>query len=97
GLAVNSGVNFPYLLYRMAIDGDVDSVKDYKIGVKYKWLLGNISGVINQIRATKNLGALKNLFNNSDGFDDLYADDPKPFFVMIYLIAKRNLRNKFSK
>lgn len=97
GLAINSGVNFPYLLYKIAIDGDIESVKDYRTGIKYKWLLGNISAVVNQLKSTKNPIHLKNLFNNCDGFDDFYKDDLLPFFAFNYLIIKRNFRRKFSK
>lgn len=97
GLAINSGVNFPYLLYKMAVDGDVELIKEYKTNLKYKWLLGDISAVINQILSTKNPLAIKNLFHNKDGYDDFYKDDPIPFFAMIYLILKRNLKEKLIK
>lgn len=38
-LAVASGVNFPWLLYKLAIDGDVTPVFDYKKGVKFRCIL----------------------------------------------------------
>jgi len=97
GLAINSGINFPYLMYRMMIDGDINPVMDYKIGITNKWLLGNISAVINQVIATQNPVHLLNLVNKKDAFDDFYKDDPKPFFAMIYLMIKRNFKNKFSQ
>jgi len=37
-LAILSGVDFPYLLYKMAIEGDVKSVNNYQIGVKMRVL-----------------------------------------------------------
>lgn len=81
----------------MALNGDIEEIRNYKVGVKFKWLLGDISGVLNQILKTKNPGALNNLFDSKDGYDDLYKDDPLPFFAMFYLMAKRNIKNKFSK
>lgn len=36
-LAIASGVDFPYLLYKMTIDGDVSPVFNYKQGVKFMW------------------------------------------------------------
>jgi len=38
-LAIEAGVDFPYLLYRMAMDRDVEPVKDYKSGVRCRWLI----------------------------------------------------------
>jgi predicted ATP-grasp superfamily ATP-dependent carboligase len=91
GLAINSGVNFPYLLYRMAIDGDVESVKNYKKGVVVEWWLGD------KIAQLKNFlsfnGNLKIKFNSKsiDYFDDFYKEDPLPFFAWIYLLIRRKL------
>jgi predicted ATP-grasp superfamily ATP-dependent carboligase len=36
-LAITSGVDFPFLLYKMAVDGDVRPVFSYKVGVKFMW------------------------------------------------------------
>jgi hypothetical protein len=36
-LAIASGVDFPYLLYKMAVDGDVSPVSNYKLGTKFIW------------------------------------------------------------
>jgi len=38
-LAVTAGVDFPFLYYRMLIEGDVKTQKEYKVGVKQKWLI----------------------------------------------------------
>ena len=38
-LSILSGVDFPYLLYRMVIEGDADPMFDYKEGVRCRWLL----------------------------------------------------------
>jgi predicted ATP-grasp superfamily ATP-dependent carboligase len=38
-LAIQSGVDFPYLLYRMATEGHVEIVDDYRVGARYRWLL----------------------------------------------------------
>jgi len=37
-LSVEAGINFPYLLCKMFLDGDVDPVLDYKVGLKYRWV-----------------------------------------------------------
>lgn len=38
-LSIASGVDFPYLATRMAVDGDVEPVTDYRVGVRYRWLM----------------------------------------------------------
>jgi len=40
-LAIVSGINFPYLLSKMAIEGDVEPVMEYKAGVKFRWIFPN--------------------------------------------------------
>lgn len=41
-LAIDAGINFPLLLYRLAIEEKVPSQFDYKVGVKSRWLLGDL-------------------------------------------------------
>lgn len=38
-LAIASGVDFPYLTYKMAVDGDIEPVFRYKEGVVFRWLM----------------------------------------------------------
>ncbi|MEK7803544.1 MAG: ATP-grasp domain-containing protein, partial [Deltaproteobacteria bacterium] len=38
-LAIISGVDFPYLLYKMAVDGDIEPVWDYRVGIRCRWLI----------------------------------------------------------
>jgi len=38
-LATESGINFPYLLYELAVTGDIKPKFDYREGVKFRWLL----------------------------------------------------------
>lgn len=41
-LAVNAGVNFPWLLYQITCNKKVATVKHYKTGVRLHWLFGNL-------------------------------------------------------
>jgi predicted ATP-grasp superfamily ATP-dependent carboligase len=41
-LAINAGVDFPWLLYQMAIGKSVEKIDSYGIGVKNRWLMGDI-------------------------------------------------------
>ena len=38
-LAISSGVNIPYMLYNLALKGDIKPVFDYKTGIKFRWFL----------------------------------------------------------
>lgn len=38
-LAIESGIDFPFLLYKMAMEGDIEPVMDYNVGVKCRWLI----------------------------------------------------------
>jgi len=40
-LAIDAGVDFPWLLYQLATGRDVESVNGYVIGVKSRWLWGD--------------------------------------------------------
>ncbi len=38
-LAVSSGINIPYLLYQLAMDGDITPRFEYQTGVKIRWFM----------------------------------------------------------
>ena len=41
-LAIDAGVDFPYLVYRLATEGHVEPPAPYTVGVKSRWLLGDL-------------------------------------------------------
>lgn len=41
-LSIVAGVDFPYLLYQLAVSGDVPAVHQYAEGVRCRWLTGDI-------------------------------------------------------
>jgi predicted ATP-grasp superfamily ATP-dependent carboligase len=41
-LAIDAGIDFPELLYQLAIGGKLDVANSYKIGTKSRWLLGDL-------------------------------------------------------
>ena len=81
-LAIYSGVDFPYLLYKMAIDGDVEPVFEYKTGVKVRWLiLGDFLwflSVPNKFKALPEFLKFRGM-----GYDILSLNDPMPAFGAI--------------
>ncbi len=45
-LAIDAGINFPLLLYRLANGEDVPAQFDYQVGVKSRWLLGDLDHLL---------------------------------------------------
>lgn len=45
-LAIDAGMNFPMLLYRLAMEEDVSPVFEYKAGIKSRWLLGDLDHLL---------------------------------------------------
>jgi predicted ATP-grasp superfamily ATP-dependent carboligase len=91
GLAIRSGVDFPFLLYQLAAEGDVPRVFDYKQGVVVKWLLGDL------VAAWK--GLPRSGPDRSDrrgyraaAYDDLYIDDPLAFLAEMWFTVSKRLR-----
>jgi predicted ATP-grasp superfamily ATP-dependent carboligase len=52
-LAVDAGVDFPWLLYQLACDSQPDPVDDYKVGVRLRWLLGDLDNLYLTLRDTR--------------------------------------------
>lgn len=44
-LAVDAGVDFPWLLYQLALGGDLNRVGPYTTGVQCRWLLGDLASL----------------------------------------------------
>ena len=47
-LALDAGMNFPLLYYRLATGQDVPGQFDYKVGVRSRWLLGDLDQLLIQ-------------------------------------------------
>jgi len=78
--AISAGVEFPNLLYNMALDGDVKPVFNYAEGIKSRWFLGDCRTIIDYIKI-KDIAMVKDFLNFYDSnlyFDDLSFADPLP-------------------
>jgi predicted ATP-grasp superfamily ATP-dependent carboligase len=49
-LAVLAGVDFPALMAQLALDGDVNPVVGYRVGVRCRWLLGDFRHLVEVMR-----------------------------------------------
>ena len=78
-LAIRSGVDFPYLIYKLSRGHDVDPVHEYRTGVVYRWLLPN--EILWLMETENKLQGSKELFSYERGrtcFGTLSKDDPFP-------------------
>ena len=44
--AIAAGVDFPYLLYQLAVEGDCEVVEEYQVGVRSQWLVGELAHIL---------------------------------------------------
>ncbi len=92
-LAVAAGVDFPFLLYRLATEGDVPACFDYRVGVKCRWLVGDARHLVEVLRG-RPAGWSDRFPSRRDAvrqfmkflgpdlhYDDLWLSDPLPFFA----------------
>jgi predicted ATP-grasp superfamily ATP-dependent carboligase len=81
--AIASGVDFPHLIYRLALDGDVPATMSFKTDVVTRWVGGDLASLLSRIRsADSKLRVLQDFFfpaRRAAMFDDLSLRDPLPF------------------
>ena len=103
-LAVDSGVDFPYLLYRLAVDGDIDPVFTYRVGVRLRWWLGDLDWLLIRLRErgslARRLKALPEFLRpagrgaRAEGFR---PDDPAPAIRELSLYSRALLRDAVAR
>lgn len=98
---IASGVDFPYLLYKIAIAGDVKPVNGFKKNIMTRWIGGDIRGFSQYLKQSNNKAKfLKDFFfYNSDNvtYDDFDIKDPLPFLTwgidaIFKIIKQRTLK-----
>lgn len=98
---IASGVDFPYLVYQIALNGDVDPVDGFSEGVVTRWLGGELRGFFqNYSRAKKKPQFLRDFFpfgNSVQLYDDFSFKDPAPFLAWGLDAIYRILRFKQLK
>ena len=99
--AISAGVDFPYLLYRMAIDGDIKPSLNYKVGVKCRNLLfGDIRYLVDMMKGTwpkhVKLQTLVNFlkFHEDRAYYILSLDDPMPAIFKVIRSISHMIKSK---
>ena len=96
-LAIASGVDFPYLLCKMAVDGDINVPLTYKPGIKSRWLFyGDFKYLFAVLKGHstpwgyKSPGRIKTFiefmkfYEKDTTYDFLAWDDPVPGIIKIF-------------
>lgn len=101
--SIASGVDFPYLYYKLALNGDVAPVKHFKTGVMTRWIGGELRVFLPLfVESANKLSFLKNFLDPASMRlykDDFVFKDPIPFFVwlfdaMVRVVKNRSLRSR---
>lgn len=77
-LAIHSGVDFPSLLYEMALNGDINPVNSYQLGVKWRYYIYDFLCFIYSSNKINNFSEFATFHNVHDAI--LSFNDPGPAF-----------------
>ena len=81
-LAILSGVDFPFLLYKMISEGDIKPTLNYKTGIKSRWLAGDIFRIISVLTNNYDKEIVKNLKKEKELKEFLTFREKKLFYDM---------------
>jgi predicted ATP-grasp superfamily ATP-dependent carboligase len=83
-LAIAAGVDFPSLLARLALEGDVEPVTDYREGILARWLLpGDLLHFMQSHRKFKMEPSFFKFWDKNMVYDIISLDDPLPTFARL--------------
>ncbi len=94
GLAtpIAAGFDIPWVVYTLATTGKCDDNQRAKIGVKTKWILGDVITFVGRLISLRiSLSEMKQVFSfhGFDAYDDYYKDDKKAILgEMSYYLGK---------
>ncbi|MGH7797286.1 MAG: ATP-grasp domain-containing protein [Candidatus Binatia bacterium] len=90
-LAIHAGVDFPYLLYKLAAEGAVEPVRDYRVGVRCRWLPGDFLHFLFAPNRLKLIPEFFNFFDERTHYDVFSSkDDIKPMFGLLRFSLTRS-------
>lgn len=106
-LAIDAGMDFPYLLYQLATQARVEISRDYQVGVKSRWLLGDLDHLLIRLfkkdrnldlppgfpSRTRTLIDFLKFYSPGLHYEVLSLRDPKPFLYEV----SQYLRDFFQK
>jgi predicted ATP-grasp superfamily ATP-dependent carboligase len=104
-LAVDAGIDFPYLCYQLATGQAVALPSAYKVGVKSRWLLGDLDHLLIRLRGRRRelspaepsrLRALIEFLSRPKraSQDVFRRDDPRPMFHELWQYLRTQFGSK---
>lgn len=99
-LAIHSGVDFPSLLYEMALNGDVEPVNSYQLGVKWRYYIYDVLCFIYSSNKVNRIPEFATFHNVHDAI--LSFRDPGPAFGSLLdgfssLVSKERREHVFKR
>ena len=98
---IAAGVDFPFLYYKIALDGDVAPVNGFRKDVMTRWVGGDIRAFFPSFKESINkFDFLKKFIFPAKGKlfkDDFSLQDPLPFFTWYFDAISRVLKNRSVK
>ena len=98
-LAVEAGVDFPFLLYRMSVEGDIEPVTEYAAGVRCRWLIPG--DILHFIKNPDRFSLEPGFFDFKVKDDILSLPDPMPVIgriaSVLTFLYDREMRDILSK
>lgn len=88
-LSIKAGIDFPYLLYKMLTEGDIESQLNYKENVQCRWFFGDLANFRSSSNKLKNIHDFLKFKTN---YDVVSIEDPWPM-IFNPLMILRNLAN----
>jgi predicted ATP-grasp superfamily ATP-dependent carboligase len=93
-LAIDAGVDFPYLLYRLALGDYVEAPEAYEVGVTNRWLLGDLDHALARLfkkdrdldlpegfpSRLRTVVEFAKFYRPGLRYEPLSLTDPRPFF-----------------
>jgi predicted ATP-grasp superfamily ATP-dependent carboligase len=107
-LAIDAGVDFPYLLCQLAMGRDIEAPVAYQVGVKSRWLLGDLDHLLLRLfkkdqdlhlppgfpsRASSLLQFLK-FYSSGLHYEVLSLKDPQPFIYELSSYVQEVVRRE---
>ena len=101
--AIASGVDFPFMLYRIAVEGDVEPVQSFKTGITTRWVGGDLRTFFPLLKRATSKRKFADEFllprNRAALYDDFSWKDPLPLCVwgadaVLKIIKSRSLEPK---
>jgi predicted ATP-grasp superfamily ATP-dependent carboligase len=96
--AIASGVDFPYLIYRMAREGDVQPVAGFRTEVVTRWLGGELGAFLPHLRKSDaKLRFIRSFYfppTRTALYDDFSLSDPLPFVAWLSDAALKALKHR---